>query len=245
MLLRTSWVDFMGLSYLCRTWGVGRLLSGAFCKTINYNKNNNWLEISFKYNKNSIGWVIQSSCMWDASIDAVTPTPCTQGCLRTRAALRRRVASRTNSLEMRSLAPSVMRSQSLAGNSYLPCWMLSNRWLCGEETTTSCQSVLSLCILEWGGNGGILQAEARGFGPGRFCRFLRGPSHSRCHSGPWRGGCRSTGCRGWPRDSRGHSACRRKRPRPWTPPRPLEPCTPLSRTGRNQNTWKSDATVVH
>lgn len=58
-------------------------------------------------------------------------TPCTQGCLRTCAALRRSVASRTSSFEMRSLAPSVMWAQSFSGNSYLPCWMLSNRWLWG------------------------------------------------------------------------------------------------------------------
>lgn len=67
--------------------------------------------------------------------DVMTPTPCTQRCLRTWAALRRRVASRTNSLDMRSLAPSVMWAQSLSGNSYLPCWMLSNRWLWGENIT--------------------------------------------------------------------------------------------------------------
>lgn len=60
-------------------------------------------------------------------------TPCTQGCWRTWAALRRRVASRTNSLDMRSLAPSVMWAQSFSGNSYLPCWMLSNKWLWKEN----------------------------------------------------------------------------------------------------------------
>lgn len=60
-------------------------------------------------------------------------TPCTQGCWRTWAALRRRVASRTNSLDMRSLAPSVMWAQSFSGNSYLPCWMLSNKWLWREN----------------------------------------------------------------------------------------------------------------
>lgn len=65
-----------------------------------------------------------------------TLTPCTQECLRTWAALRRRVASRTSSLDMRSLAPSVMWAQSFSGNSYLPCWMLSNRWLCGQEIPT-------------------------------------------------------------------------------------------------------------
>lgn len=65
--------------------------------------------------------------------DARILTPCTQGCLRTCAALRRSVASRTSSLEMRSLAPPVMWAQSLSGNSYFPCWILSNNWLCGHK----------------------------------------------------------------------------------------------------------------
>lgn len=62
--------------------------------------------------------------------DAKILTPCTQGCSRTCAALKRSVASRTSSFEMRSLAPCVMWAQSLSGNSYFPCWILSNNWLC-------------------------------------------------------------------------------------------------------------------
>lgn len=65
-------------------------------------------------------------------VDGMILTPCTQGCLRTWAALSRRVASRTKSFDMRSLALSVMWAQSFSGNSYLPCWILSNRWLWGE-----------------------------------------------------------------------------------------------------------------
>lgn len=53
-------------------------------------------------------------------------TPCTQGCCRTWAALSLCLASRTSSLEMRSLAAKEMWDQSLSGNSYLPSWMLSN-----------------------------------------------------------------------------------------------------------------------
>lgn len=65
--------------------------------------------------------------------DAKILTPCTHGCSRTCAALKRSVASRTSSFEMRSLAPSVMWAQSLSGNSYFPCWILSNNWLCGGK----------------------------------------------------------------------------------------------------------------
>lgn len=77
--------------------------------------------------------------------------------------------------------------------------------------------------------------------PGRFCRFLPGPSHSRYHSGLWRGGCRSAGCRGSPQGSKGHSACRRMRPHRWTPPLLLEPCTLQSHTEkkRMENTQAS------
>lgn len=53
-------------------------------------------------------------------------TPCTHGCCRTWAALSLCFASRTRSLEMRSLASLEMCAQSLSGNSYLPSWMLSN-----------------------------------------------------------------------------------------------------------------------
>lgn len=52
--------------------------------------------------------------------------PCTHGCCRTWAALSLCFASRTRSLEMRSLAPLEMCAQSLSGNSYLPSWILSN-----------------------------------------------------------------------------------------------------------------------
>lgn len=68
--------------------------------------------------------------------------------------------------------------------------------------------------------------------PGRSCRFPLCPSHSQCHSGPWKVGCHSTGCRGWPPDSTGHSACRRRTPHLWTPPPLLEPCTLPSHTAR-------------
>lgn len=44
----------------------------------------------------------------DNSTDVKILTPCTHECSRTCAALRRSVASRTSSFEMRSLAPSVM-----------------------------------------------------------------------------------------------------------------------------------------
>lgn len=54
-------------------------------------------------------------------------TPCTQGCWRTWAALRRFLASRTSSLEMRSLALEEIWAHSFSGNSYLPSWMLSNK----------------------------------------------------------------------------------------------------------------------
>lgn len=80
--------------------------------------------------------------------DAMIPTPCTQGCLRTWAALRRRVASRTNSLDIRSLAPAVMWDQSFSGNSYFPCWILSNRLLWGERITQCAVKLLS-CRLWW------------------------------------------------------------------------------------------------
>lgn len=75
--------------------------------------------------------------------------------------------------------------------------------------------------------------------PDRFCRFLLGPIRSRCHSGLWKGGCRSAGCTEWPQGSKGHSACHRRRLHQWTPPLPLEPCTQLSHTERGQNHMKS------
>lgn len=71
--------------------------------------------------------------MMDFFFDGLTLTPCTHGWFKTSAALRRSVASRTRSLEMRSLALSVMWDQSLSGNSYFPCWMLSNRLLWGQK----------------------------------------------------------------------------------------------------------------
>lgn len=61
------------------------------------------------------------------------PTPCTQGCCRTWAALSLCLASRTRSLEMRSLAAKEMCAQSFSGNSYFPSWMLSNSMFWGAQ----------------------------------------------------------------------------------------------------------------
>lgn len=65
--------------------------------------------------------------------------PCTQGCCRTWAALSLCLASRTSSLEMRSLAAKEMWDQSLSGNSYFPSWMLSNSmfWQAGQASPRS------------------------------------------------------------------------------------------------------------
>lgn len=57
-------------------------------------------------------------------------TPCTQGCCSTWLALRRFLASRTRSLDIRSLALEEMWAQSFSGNSYFPSWILSNKVFC-------------------------------------------------------------------------------------------------------------------
>lgn len=54
-------------------------------------------------------------------------TPCSQGCCNTWLALRRFLASRTRSLDIRSLALEEMWAQSFSGNSYFASWMLSNK----------------------------------------------------------------------------------------------------------------------
>ena len=130
-------------------------------------------------------------------------TPCTQMCRSTWLALRRFLASRTRSLDIRSLALEEMWAQSFSGNSYFPSWILSNKvfwkWtnnlhqLSSSEQRKKCHFRLVSCP-------GL---------PGRCGRVLPIPIHSHRHSGLQTAGSHSAWCRGWRQGSTGHSACHR------------------------------------
>lgn len=134
-------------------------------------------------------------------------TPCTQGCCSTWLALRRLLASRTRSLDIRSLALEEMWAQSFSGNSYFPSWILSNKVFCGGEWENV---FLSRWTDIWSSTRQFLKLYDSFMSqtlPGRCGMAPQTPSHSHHHSGLRMGGSHSTWCREWHQGSTGHSVC--------------------------------------